>query len=126
LRVNDGTHLHPQATKHRKKRKKMRELDFMLKFGDGAHPLLEATKPPKKRELAFVESWRWCPPKLKPKPKPKKKKKEKRKGCVPLSSCFQTLCSSSSKFSTFQTLSFLNPNAKPTSDGVIIRGMWGG
>jgi hypothetical protein len=100
----------------------MRELDFMSRHGDGAHLLLEATKQKeKKRELVSVESWRWHPP------KPKQKRKRKKKiGCLPLSSCFQTLCSSSSKLSTLQALSSLNPNIQLAGDGVTIRGVWGG
>jgi len=46
LRVDDGAHLHPQATKHKEKRKKKRELS---RLGDDAHPLLEATKQKEKK-----------------------------------------------------------------------------
>jgi hypothetical protein len=82
----------------------------------------------KKGELAYVESWQWHPPNSKPKPKINKtKNKNKNKiGCLPLNSCFQTLHSSSSKLSTLQALSSLNPNVQPTNDGVIARGVWGG
>jgi hypothetical protein len=45
-----------------------------------------------------------------------KTKKKKKIGCLPLSSCFQALHSSSS----------LNPNAKLAGDGVIARGVWEG
>jgi hypothetical protein len=41
--------LHPQATKHRKKRKKNKELDLLLRLGDGTHPLPEVTKQKEKR-----------------------------------------------------------------------------
>jgi hypothetical protein len=54
LRVDNGAHMHPQATKHREKRKKMKELDFMLRLGDDTHLLLEATK---KKSWASFESW---------------------------------------------------------------------
>jgi hypothetical protein len=53
-------------------------------------------------------------------------KKEKKIGCLFLSLCFQTLSSSSSKLSTFQALSFLNPNAQLANDRVTPRGVWGG
>jgi hypothetical protein len=57
---------------------------------------------------------------------PIKKKKEKMKiRCLPLSSCFQTFHSSSSKLFTLQALSSLNPNAQPVGDGVTARGVWG-
>jgi len=46
LRVDDGAHLHPQATKHKEKRKKKKE---MSRLGDGAHPLLEVTKQKEKK-----------------------------------------------------------------------------
>ncbi len=49
--------MHPQATKHKEKRKKKKELGFLPKLGDGAHPLLEATKQKEKKgEVTFVES----------------------------------------------------------------------
>jgi hypothetical protein len=53
LRVDNGTHLHPHVTEHREKRKKKKELDFLLKLCNGAHPLLEATKEKKKKK------WNW-------------------------------------------------------------------
>ncbi len=118
LRLDDGVHLHPQTIKHKEKKK---EFVFLPKLGDGAHPLLEAIKQKeKKEELAFVESWERCPPK--PKPKPKEKRKI---GCLPLSSCFQTFHSLSSKLSTLQILSSLNPNVQLVGDGVITGGIWG-
>jgi hypothetical protein len=61
---------------------------------------------------------------------PTKTKTEKIKikikiGCLPLGSCFQTFHSSSSKLSTLQALSALNPNAQLVGDGVIARRVWG-
>jgi len=89
------------------------------------HPLAPISNKTKRKkwELAYVESWRWRPPK----PKPKQKRKRKKKiSCLILNSCFQTLRSSSPKFSTLQALSSLIPNVQPAGDEVTIRGMWGG
>jgi hypothetical protein len=60
--------LHPQATKHKEKRKKKRELDFLLRLGDDTHPLPKTTKQKEKGgELASTKSWQWRPPNPKPK-----------------------------------------------------------
>jgi hypothetical protein len=109
--------MHPQATKHREKRKKKREPDFVLRFGDGAHPFPEATKQKERKK----GSW----PLSKVGDGTHQNKKNKIK-CLPLSSCFQTLHSSTSKLFTLQALSSLNPNVQPASDGVIARGVWEG
>jgi hypothetical protein len=51
MKIDDGTHPHPQA------KKKKKELDFLPRLGDGAHQLPKTTKKKeKKRELTFVES----------------------------------------------------------------------
>jgi hypothetical protein len=39
----------PQATKHKEQKKKKRELDFLPRFGHGAHSLSEATKQKEKK-----------------------------------------------------------------------------
>jgi hypothetical protein len=55
LKVDDGTHLHPQATKKKKKERKRGSLTFHQDLAM-VHPLPKATKKKKKRELAFVKS----------------------------------------------------------------------
>jgi hypothetical protein len=44
MKVDDEAHLHPQAIKHKEKKRKKKELDFLSRLGDGDHPILEATK----------------------------------------------------------------------------------
>jgi hypothetical protein len=82
----------------------------------------------KKGGASLCQKLAMVPTKTKTKTKKKKSKfKNKNKiGCLPLSLCFQSLCSSSSKFSTLQALSSLNPNTQLVGNGVIARGMWGG
>jgi len=76
----------------------------------------------KKRGVGLYQKLVMAPTKTKTK---RKKKKEKKIGCLLLSLCFQTLHSSSSKLSTFQALSSLNPNAQLAGDGMTTKGVWG-
>ncbi len=76
LRVDDGAHMHPQATKHGGEKKK-KELDILPKRGDGAHPLPEATKEKEKKGSWALSKLAMAPTKTKTKIK-KKKKKENR------------------------------------------------
>jgi hypothetical protein len=55
-----------------------------------------------------------------------KRKRKKKIGCLPLNWCVQTLHSSTSKLSTLQALSSLNPNVQLVGDGMITRGVSGG
>jgi hypothetical protein len=82
----------------------MRELEFMSKLGDGTHPLPKATKQKEKKGS-------WLLSKVDYGTHRNEKKLKIKIRCLPLNSCFQTFCSSSSKLSTLQALSSLNPNA---------------
>jgi hypothetical protein len=84
-------HLHPQATKHKEKRKKMRELDFLPRFGNGTHRIPETTKKKKKEKgVGLCRKLGMTPTKTKTK---KKIKKENRmltfKLVLPNSSLFK-------------------------------------
>ncbi len=102
----EPTYTHKQQNIRKKKKK--RELDFLSRLGDGTHPLPEQQNKKKKRGASLSQKLAMVPTKTKTKSKTKSKKKI---GCLPLSSCFQTLYSSSSKLSTLQALSSINPNA---------------
>jgi hypothetical protein len=67
LRVDDGAHLHLQATKHIEKRKKRRELDFLPRLGYGAHLLPKATKQKEKRGVGLCRKLAMAPTKTKTK-----------------------------------------------------------
>jgi hypothetical protein len=107
LKVGNGAHLHPKATKHKEQKekhmgawapfllrvddgahmhpqatkhggeKKKKELDILPKRGDGAHPLPEATKEKEKKGSWALSKLAMAPTKTKTKIK-KKKKKENR------------------------------------------------
>jgi hypothetical protein len=90
LRVDDGAHLHPEATKHKEKRKKKRELS---RLGNGAHPLPKATKQKEKRSWPLLKVGDGAHQNQ----NQNKKEKKKKIGCLPLTLCFQTFHSSSFK-----------------------------
>jgi hypothetical protein len=75
-------------------------MDFLSKLGASAHPFLEATKQKEKKGIVLYQKLVMAPTKIKT--KILKNKIKSKIECLPLSSCFQTFRSSSSKLSTLQ------------------------
>jgi hypothetical protein len=106
LKVDDGAHLHPQATKCREKKERKR--GSLIFYRDLAMaPTCSQNQQNKKKKKGSWPLSKVGNGAHQNQDQDRKNKQNKKIGCLTLSSCFQTLCSSSSNFSALQALSSL-------------------